>query len=145
VLGLAVGFANVLATTWSRPLETLTITNPAQTYRSDTLRTAVVGLAMGLAFGLTFGLTIGLAGGLMYGLAFGLTMGLAFGLAAGHGPAVDLQVMRLTWRLRGTRVRFMPLLQTAAQRQILRQAGAVYQFRHAALQDLFAGSGTPPA
>jgi hypothetical protein len=39
----------------------------------------------------------------------------------------------------------MPLLQTAAQRQILRQAGAVYQFRHAALQDLLAGPGMPPA
>jgi hypothetical protein len=29
----------------------------------------------------------------------------------------------------------MQLLQTALHKQVLRQAGAVYQFRHAALQD----------
>jgi hypothetical protein len=47
-----------------------------------------------------------------------------------HLPAAPL--------LRGRRVRFLPLLQTALDRQVLRQAGAVYQFRHAALQDLLA-------
>jgi len=46
--------------------------------------------------------------------------------------------VEVMWALRGRRVRFVPLLQTALDRQVLRQAGAVYQFRHAALQDLLA-------
>jgi hypothetical protein len=37
----------------------------------------------------------------------------------------------------------MPLLQVASDRQVLRQAGAVYQFRHAALQDLLADVSFP--
>jgi len=37
-------------------------------------------------------------------------------------------------RLRG-RVRFMRVCEDALDRQVLRQAGAVYQFRHAELQD----------
>jgi hypothetical protein len=52
---------------------------------------------------------------------------------------------------------FLPLLETALDRQVLRQAGTVYQFRHAALQDLLAtlpadpkelwpwGASRPPA
>jgi hypothetical protein len=32
----------------------------------------------------------------------------------------------------------MPLLESALDRQVLRQAGAVYQFRHADLQDRLA-------
>jgi hypothetical protein len=40
--------------------------------------------------------------------------------------------------LRLKRVRFMPLLETTLHKQVLRQAGAVYHFRHAALQDLLA-------
>jgi hypothetical protein len=66
----------------------------------------------------------------------GLAGGLAFGLAIGSGPAFRLAVMERTWQFR--RVRFLPLLQTALDRQVLRQTGAVYQFRHAALQDLLA-------
>jgi hypothetical protein len=36
------------------------------------------------------------------------------------------------------RAHFLHLLEDALDRQVLRQAGAVYQFRHAALQDHFA-------
>ena len=35
-------------------------------------------------------------------------------------------------------VRFMPLLESALKQGVLRQAGAVYQFRHADLQDRLA-------
>lgn len=49
-------------------------------------------------------------------------------------------------------MRFLPLLETALERQVLRQAGAVHQFRHAERQDRLATlyrSGhlalTPPA
>ena len=52
---------------------------------------------------------------------------------------------QVIWRLTGRPVRFLPLLQTALDRQVLRQAGAVYQFRHAALQDLLAAWPADPA
>jgi hypothetical protein len=89
------------------------------------------------------GLAAGVVGGVVGGLVIGLVIGLAGGLAVGRGSAADLHVMGLTWLLRGKRVRFMPLLQAAAERQVLRQVGAVYQFRHAALQDLLAGPRPP--
>lgn len=38
----------------------------------------------------------------------------------------------------------MPLLQTALKRQVLRQAGLVYLFRHPALQYLLASGPLPP-
>ncbi|WP_433304290.1 sensor histidine kinase [Actinoplanes sp. CA-030573] len=49
--------------------------------------------------------------------------------------AVDLAIAEVRAATRGRRVRFITLLQAAADRQVLRRAGAVYQFRHAALQD----------
>src|SRR5262249_21963769 len=53
-------------------------------------------------------------------------------------PFLQLVMTELIWKLRLQRVRFIPLLETAVDRQVLRRAGAVYQFRHAALQDLIA-------
>jgi hypothetical protein len=92
--------------------------------------------AGGLMGGFVFRLMGGLVGGLVGGLAFGL----AFALVVGLGPAVELAWKESLWALCGSPVRFVPLLQTALERQVLRQAGAVYQFRHAALQDLLAFS-----
>ena len=45
----------------------------------------------------------------------------------------------VSWHHRD-RVRFMHLLEEASRLQVLRQAGIVYQFRHAALQDRLAAS-----
>jgi hypothetical protein len=47
-------------------------------------------------------------------------------------------VAELVLAVGGRRVRFVPLLEDALRRQVLRQAGAVYQFRHAELQDRLA-------
>jgi hypothetical protein len=56
-----------------------------------------------------------------------------------------LGMAQVGWAVQGRPVRFMRLLETALQRQVLRQAGAVYQFRHAALQDYLADLHTSPA
>jgi len=66
----------------------------------------------------------------------GLVSGLVSGLVVGAVPS--LWLLEVLFRLRGRRVRFLPLLETASERQVLRQAGAVYQFRHADLQDRLA-------
>jgi hypothetical protein len=74
------------------------------------------------------------------GLGLGLTLGLLSGLVSGFraGAAPSLLFTEIALLLRGRQVRFMPLLETAMDRQVLRQAGAVYQFRHADLQDRLA-------
>lgn len=141
-IGLAGGFAVALAIglkqVWNTPLATVQTANPLEVYQADRRRTLAFGLALGLAAGLTLGLAAGLWVGLPAALPVGLASGLVIGLAFGSGPALQLAVVEAIWGLRGKRVRFMPLLQTALHNQVLRQAGAVYQFRHAALQDLLA-------
>lgn len=140
-VGLVFGLVFGLAELWGTPLATAHAVGPLDVYRSDQRRTLVVGFAFGFAAGLAFGLALGpaygylgFAAGLTDGLAVGLVFGLVGGLV-GLGPAFQLPVVQMIWLLRGQRVRFVSLLHTALQRQVLRQAGAVYQFRHAALQD----------
>ena len=137
--GLAFGFAFGLVEVWARPLPTARAVDPLVVYRSDRRCTITSGLGGGLVSGLVSGLTVGLVSGPTIGLvatlAIALVGALICGLLFGQGVAVELIAAELWWWSRRRRVRFIPLLQTALDRQILRQAGAVYQFRHTALQD----------
>jgi hypothetical protein len=101
------------------------------------------GLTLGLAAGLALGFTSGLASGLMVGLAWGLGFGLVGLMRLPGSAAPQLIMAEMAWRLRGQRVRFLPLLETALKRQVLRQVGSKYQFRHAALQDLLVQISAP--
>jgi hypothetical protein len=140
VAGLAQQAALLYPASWSAPLATTPAASPIEVYRSDRWQNLRIGLVIGLEFGLSGGVAFGLAGKLALGVAFGLTFGLMFALTA--GPALRLAVVEVSWALRGQRIRILPLLQAALDRQVLRQAGAVYQFRHAALQDLLAAQGS---
>lgn len=148
---------------WSIPVRTSTASDPIEVYRSDRRRsafTAVLFSLGGLAGMVLFtilvatvfhqvrdylpigadyrrdpaGWTVGasISGGLI-GFISGIV---ASGVAL--GPAVKLRVLESVWRVYGRRVSFIPLLQTAQERQVLRQVGSLYQFRHAALQDYLA-------
>ena len=64
----------------------------------------------------------------------GVAVGLADGLTEGSVPNVGLTEYVLAVTGAG-RVKFMKVLEDAHRRQVLRQAGAVYQFRHADLQE----------
>jgi hypothetical protein len=119
------------------------------------LLTLMGGLAYGSAFGLAFGATFGAAVGaasiavhgapfgswatfrVVSGLAAGLVAGLAFGLGLSMGqtawPSYTLTRERLALYHRLPRS-LMNFLSDAHQRGVLRQAGAVYQFRHIELQ-----------
>jgi NACHT domain len=120
------------------------------------------GLAYGLAAGLAFlyvgwillGITFGFAVGLMTGAAAGLVFGLGQSIGQTAWPWYMLTRGRLAlhhrlpWPL-------MNFLADAHQRGVLRQAGAVYQFRHIELQHRLANrdadkqrtntSAAPPA
>jgi hypothetical protein len=78
-----------------------------------------------------FSLTL-FVGSLVIGVAVMLEGGLITWLVAGQSPLVKLVELTLI-RPRG-RVRFLQLLEDASRRQVLRQAGTLYQFRHAELQ-----------
>ena len=98
-------------------------------------------LATGLTFGLIVALTdwltgmpaIGLAGLLATWLMFGLVLGLGLSLRQTAWPSYTLTRgwlalrHRLPWRL-------MSFLTDAHRRGVLRQVGAVYEFRHIELQ-----------
>jgi hypothetical protein len=60
--------------------------------------------------------------------------GLVGGLEGGSMPKVSLTELALVTTGAG-KVKFIRVLEDARHRQVLRQAGAVYQFRHAELQD----------
>jgi DNA-binding SARP family transcriptional activator len=75
------------------------------------------------------------------GIIFGLAVGLGVCLARAWG---GFAVTRLWLALRGQLpLQLMRFLDDAHRRGVLRQVGAVYQFRHARLQDHLAASNTP--
>lgn len=142
VFGLVVGLVLTFRFLWGTPIAVSPSASAAATYRAD-LRTSVI---VGLMVGLAGGLAVGLATGLEFGPTFGLEAAVVFGLGAGvpiwllaaQVPLVKLTELVLACQGSG-RVHFLHLLEEAFSRQVLRQAGAVYQFRHAALQDHLAG------
>ncbi|MER7177909.1 NACHT domain-containing protein [Streptomyces hyaluromycini] len=100
-----------------------------------------------LVWGLVFGLGAGFAQGTVDGPAWGSLVGLGFGLEAAFGGGLAYGLSFTTWGQWVALVRiWLPLtgqlpwrliafLDDACERNVLRQAGAVYQFRHAQLQD----------
>jgi hypothetical protein len=149
VLGVPLGLIDV----WRAPLAAMSAVTPRVVYRRDVRSHRVSGLMGGLIGGIVGGIagwltgpwlispaTSGWYGGLGLGSAFGLTLGLLSGLVSGFraGAASSLLFTEIALWPQGRRVQFMPLLERALDRQVLRQAGAVYQFRHADLQDRLA-------
>jgi transcriptional regulator with XRE-family HTH domain len=91
------------------------------------------GLAAAVAGGLVFPHASTLLGGLLVGTVFGIAVGLAIFLTRAWGSFV---LTRMWLAMRGkTPLRLMRFLADAHRRAVLRQAGAVFQFRHASLQD----------
>ncbi|MGX7763566.1 NACHT domain-containing protein [Streptomyces angustmyceticus] len=104
-------------------------------------------LVIGVPAGLGFGLVPGPVGGLMPGPVRGLLAGLVFGIEAAFGGGLGYGLAFTAWGQWVALARmWLPLtgrlpwaviafLDDAHQRGVLRRAGAVYQFRHARLQD----------
>ncbi len=141
LLGLALGLIVQLMGVWRRPLAATVEITPRLVYQKDVQGQTLSGLILGLAFGLLLpffgqGLELAFRDRLAFLVGCGL-VGLAVGLLAvfWEGAASSLLFTDVGLLARGRMVRFMPLLESALDRQVLRQAGAVYQFRHAELQD----------
>jgi hypothetical protein len=143
-IGLGFGFAlAALLFVWVElqvPVDDALTVTPQSVLRDDRTVAIVTGLMVWPGFGLVglaFGPILGLAGG----LAFGLTMGLLGGI--GNTAWSQFTLLRAWLVVRGRLPwRLMAFLDDAHHRGVLRQAGAVYQFRHARLQDHLVG-GSP--
>ncbi|RZQ62393.1 helix-turn-helix domain-containing protein [Amycolatopsis suaedae] len=154
IFGLACGAVFALAALLEAPANLTTATSPADLLaanRTTTLRlTGVLAVVLTLAIGLGGYLIVtgwravaGDFGGVIWGLPNGLLIGLIGGLSAGAGYIVAFTAWG-HWLL-FTRIRLpltgrLPwavtaLLDDAYRRGVLRQSGAVYQFRHARLQE----------
>jgi hypothetical protein len=94
----------------------------------------VIGLVVGLLNGIVYGPLRGLEVGAVFGIEAAFGVGLGYGLcltAWGQWVALSRIWLPLTGRLPWSLIAF---LDDAHQRGVLRQAGAVYQFRHARIQ-----------
>ncbi|MCD9141525.1 hypothetical protein LUZ28_18890 [Streptomyces albireticuli] len=136
------------------PADTISAPSPTAVLRHDRIagaaRALVESFGSGLLTGVLvggpgFGLTIGVTVGVAAGVGGGFAMGLAQRLVARRRLATDpgawgwFTFTRVWLALRGRFPwRLMPFLHDAHRRGVLRQAGAVYQFRHARLQDRLA-------
>lgn len=94
----------------------------------------------GLAGGLVFGLLGGVLGGLSSGLTFGLSFGLAFGLIFGLRAVIQHILLRyFLWRAGVAPLDYADFLCYTSARQLTRQVGGGFIFRHRLLMAYFAG------
>ncbi|MET8630277.1 NACHT domain-containing protein [Kitasatospora sp. NPDC004669] len=162
--GLLVGLAGVLAGGFMGGLRSVhpdldKAVGPGAVLARDRRTFSVITLAGGLMGALAYGLVLELDNGIVNrgGLANGvvvaivLTFGLPFGFAAGLASGLLVGLVRSVWMeflvarialavLGRVPWRFMSFLTDAHERRgVLRQVGAVYQFRHLDLQRHLAG------
>jgi hypothetical protein len=132
---------------WASPIADSPSATAAGIYRADRRTSMIYGLMLGFPLGFGSGLLIGHLTGPGINLWSALTLGLGFGLlaifATGQVPVMKLTEVLAASPQRG-RVNFLRLLEDASRRQVLRQAGALYQFRHAAIQHRLAAVCCPP-
>jgi hypothetical protein len=152
-LGLGVGLVLALMTWLEAPMNLRNAVSPAELLAANRTNVIIQMLVWALVFGLGGWLGSSFTAyplrslevGLVFGLEAAFEGGLGYGLSlTAWGQWVALARIwmplnrQLPWRL-------VAFLDDACQRGALRQAGAVYQFRHAQLQDHLTGSSKPGA
>ena len=147
-VGLAFGLLGVLTNAVTGvPGDLAQATTPQAVLARDRRATLTLGLIAGFIAGPVVGLEVGLHNRPAVGLAGGLSAGLVAALIyctaetawPFYAPAKWWLALRrrLPWRL-------MSFLDDAHHRGVLRQAGAVYQFRHVELQHRLATGRVRP-
>jgi serine/threonine protein kinase len=143
VLGIGLGVAIGLVAAVGAGLETVSEKEKAARPSALLTKNRINVLIQLLTAGLVIGIGYGAVGGLAPGIAAGLIVALGLGTLTAWGRWVLLA--RLWLPLRG-RVPWalVAFLEDAYHRGVLRQAGAVYQFRHARVQTWLAENFTEP-
>ncbi|MER5264018.1 NACHT domain-containing protein [Actinosynnema sp. NPDC002837] len=144
-LGVMTAVALGLGAWLTAPPDRFSVPRPGRSLRGDVASTAVWLLAWAVAFQLPLVFAV-----VVLGKSVGapvVAVALSFGLGTGLGCVVNnasvLYAASLAWwALRGRLPwRLMRFLDDAHRRGVLRQTGAVYQFRHARLRHHLAASG----
>jgi hypothetical protein len=150
-LGLVIGLVIMIVFVPVFQLKRLGIANSRATISREALKNGLIfGLMIGLMYWLLIGVLLSIVEKSVSTLVFGLVFGLAIGFVVGFLPVlIDTGIWQtvLAWfQLQLVRqvpaVSLIPFLEDARKRDILRTVGAVYQFRHAKLQDQLAGQAT---
>ncbi|MEU7903474.1 hypothetical protein [Actinoplanes sp. NPDC049118] len=138
--GLVLGMVGSVLFGASAPAVLTEAVTPMSALANDRRASLVVGITTGLAYGIPSGIAGVRAGGIADGLLAGvggvlggLVAGAAFAMATGSWLMFVVTRLLLAARRR-LPLNLMQFLQDAHDRGVLRQAGAVYQFRHVRLQ-----------
>lgn len=124
----------------------MTATSPAEVLRGARTSALAQGTVGGLAFGLAFGLFRGVVIGIVAGIAAGLGRCFVAGLDQGWSKvsltAWSRYLLARLWLAAHRRLpwRINAFLRDAHYRGVLRQVGAVYQFRHDQLAECWSQS-----
>ncbi|MFD0574169.1 hypothetical protein ACFQ0T_39315 [Kitasatospora gansuensis] len=141
-IALATGLVFALIALFEAPVRTESVVSPADLLHIER-RNVVFHL---LTWALVIGLCVGLLNGIVYGPVRGFEVGLVFGLEAAFGAGLSYGLSLTAWGQWVALARiWLPLtgqlpwalitfLEDAHHRGVLRQVGAVYQFRHAWIQ-----------
>ncbi|WP_410586657.1 NTPase [Amycolatopsis sp. lyj-23] len=132
--GLGVGLAVGLAGLVTQPADTARVVDPGSVLRADRFGVLFLGSLGGALFGAVY--AIGAAGSAWTVVVSSLTFSLVGVLALGLGSAWGGLVVARAWLALTGQLpwRAMAFLADAHRRGVLRQAGAVYRFRHVRLQ-----------
>jgi hypothetical protein len=136
--GLGFGLTAIFSSVFETPIAMTAAVSASGSLATDRNNTArkifAVGPTAGFLAGTIAGSTEGLQAGLVIGPLIGVVVGLTFAVQSAWGVWLVLSRiwLPLTGRLPWPIVAF---LADAHHRGVLRQAGAVYQFRHVRLQD----------
>jgi hypothetical protein len=119
-------------------------TQPNEGIRRSLQNANLVGLLSGLSIGLLSGVVGGIVGGLGSGVVGGIVGGLGSalvgGLMGGSDAVIQHYVLRLVlWRSNHAPLHYVPFLDHAAERILLRKVGGGYIFVHRMLLEYFAG------
>jgi hypothetical protein len=147
IVGLAAGLVFGIMAWLEAPIDVSAAVSPTDLLRSNRANVVtnffvwaiVLGTVAGLMNGITDGPLVGIEVGLVFGIEGAFGAGIGYGLcltAWGQWVAIARIWLPLTGRLPWRLVAF---LDDACRRGALRRAGAVYQFRHARLQDHLIG------
>ncbi|MFD8499973.1 helix-turn-helix domain-containing protein [Amycolatopsis sp. NPDC059657] len=134
-IGLAGGLVFAIMAGLEAPADIRSAVSPGELLAANRTTVLVQLLLCLPAFGVGIGLSFGFADGVVFGVVVGSGLGAGYVLsltAWGQWLVLSRLWLPLTGRLPWTVLAF---LDDAYQRGVLRQAGAVYQFRHARLQD----------
>jgi hypothetical protein len=135
VFGLVGGVVGGVMARFESLIDLRSTASPADLLRVNRTTVAVQSLIWGPVFGLVVSLVAGPVEGLTFGLVVGLGLGVGMGLsltAWGQWLVLGRVWLPLRGRLPWS---VMVFLDDACRRGVLRQSGAVYQFRHARLQE----------